>query len=144
VDDLNLANLPMLPADLAAEARLRALEGAGRCPDGTSRNRTAGPADAADDGPAASGEGSRRGLEAARGFEAVLLYRLMEAMQRTVPDSGLLSSPVARQMEGLFWFYLSHEVARRGGLGLWKDLARSLGLQADGSDPAPDTEGPQA
>jgi len=144
VDDLNLANLPMLPADLAAEARLRALEGAGRRPGGTSKNRTAGPADAAGHGLAASGEATRRGLEAARGFEAVLLYRLMEAMQRTVPDSGLLSSPVARQMEGLFWFYLSQEVARRGGLGLWKDLARSLGLQADGPQPTPDAEGPQA
>jgi len=84
-----------------------------------------------------------RGLEAARDFEAVLLHRMMEAMRRTVPDGGLLSSPATRQMEGLFWFYLAQEVARKGGIGLWKDLARSLDL-ASGNPPAPPAEGPQA
>jgi len=84
-----------------------------------------------------------RGLAAARDFESVLLHRMMEAMRRTVPDGGLLSSPATRQMEGLFWFYLAQEVARKGGIGLWKDLARSLDL-ADGDPPAPPAEGPQA
>ena len=84
-----------------------------------------------------------RGLEAARDFEAVLLHRLMEAMRQTVPDEGLFSSPATRQMEGLFWFYLAQEVADKGGIGLWKDLARSLNL-ADGDSPAPTAEGPQA
>lgn len=84
-----------------------------------------------------------RGLKAARDFEAVLLHRMMEAMRRTVPDGGMLSSPATRQMEGLFWFYLAQEVADRGGVGLWKDLARSLDL-AGADAPTPETRGPQA
>jgi len=86
---------------------------------------------------------SERGLAAARDFEAVLLHRLMEAMRQTVPEAGLLSSPATRQMESLFWFYLSQEVARKGGIGLWKDLARNLNL-AGGESPVPPAEGPQA
>lgn len=84
-----------------------------------------------------------RGLRAARDFEAVLLHRMMEAMRRTVPDGGLLSSPATRQMEGLFWFYMSQELARKGGIGLWKDLARNLDL-AEAGPPAPEAQGPQA
>ncbi|MFO8012992.1 MAG: rod-binding protein [Phycisphaerae bacterium] len=84
-----------------------------------------------------------RGLGAARDFEAVLLHRMMESMRRTVPDGGLFSSPATRQMEGLFWFYLAQEVARKGGIGLWKDLARSLDL-AGGDAPSPQAQGPQA
>ena len=68
---------------------------------------------------------------------------LMEAMRQTVPEAGLLSSPATRQMESLFWFYLSQEVARKGGIGLWKDLARNLNL-AGGESPVPPAEGPQA
>ncbi len=88
------------------------------------------------------GTDAARGREAARDFEAVLLHRLMESMRRTVPDSGLLSSPATRQMESLFWYYLSQEVARKGGIGLWKDLAQTLD-PAGGESPAP-AEGPQA
>ena len=84
-----------------------------------------------------------RGLEAARGFEAILLHRLVEAMRETIPDGGLLSSPAGRQVEGLFWFYLAEEMAKKGGVGLWKDLARKLDL-AGGDEPAAPAQGPQA
>jgi len=84
-----------------------------------------------------------RGLEAAHGFEAILLHRLVEAMRETVPDGGLLSSPAGRRIEGLFWFYLAEEMAKKGGVGLWKDLARKLEL-AGGDPPASPAQGPQA
>jgi Rod binding domain-containing protein len=117
MDGINLPDDPLLGADLlgpAVEARL------------SPKQREAA-----------------RGLEAARDFEAVLLHRMMEAMRRTVPDSELLSSPATRQMEGLFWFYLAQEVARKGGIGLWKDLARSLDL-AGAETPSPQAQGHQA
>jgi len=86
---------------------------------------------------------TRQGLKVARDFEGIFLQRLMEAMRQTVPDSGLLSSPVTRQMEGLFWMYMAEEVARQGGVGLGDDMARKLGL-AGAETPAPPTEGPSA
>ncbi len=64
---------------------------------------------------------------AARDFESVLLYRLLEEMRRTIPDSGLLETAQSKQMQGLFWFYLAEEVARRGGLGLWRQIHAGLG-----------------
>jgi len=66
----------------------------------------------------------------AKDFEAILLHRMMDQMRRTIPQSGLLDTAVSRQMEGLFWFYLAQEMAEKGGIGLWKDLARSMGLAA--------------
>jgi len=84
-----------------------------------------------------------RGMQAARDFESILLHRMMEAMRQTVPDGGLLSSPATRQMEGLFWFYLAQDVASKGGIGLWKDLARRLDL-AGSEPPSPQTQGTQA
>ncbi len=68
----------------------------------------------------------RRARQAARDFESVFIHRVMEAMRRTVPKGGLLSSGASEQMEGLFWMYLSREVAAKGGFGLWKELARRV------------------
>ena len=72
--------------------------------------------------------GDARGAEkAAKDFEAILLHRLMEEMRRTIPKSGLLDTAVSNQIDGLFWFYLAQEVADKGGIGLWQDLARRMG-----------------
>ncbi|MFW6133279.1 MAG: hypothetical protein ACOC8F_05225 [Planctomycetota bacterium] len=64
---------------------------------------------------------------AAKDFESVLLGKLLDAMKRTIPDSGLLSTGVSKQVQDLFWMYLSRELADSGGLGLWKDIARAYG-----------------
>ena len=64
--------------------------------------------------------------KAAKDFESVLLYKLMEEMRRTVPESGLLDSGASKQVEGIFWFYLAQEVANSGGLGLWKDIYKDM------------------
>ncbi len=64
--------------------------------------------------------------KAAKDFESVLLHKLMESMQRTIPDSGLLSSGITKQVQGMFWFYLAQEMADAGGVGLWKDVYRQM------------------
>ena len=64
--------------------------------------------------------------KAAKDFESVLLYKLMEEMRRTVPESELLESGASRQIEGIFWYYLAQEVADGGGLGLWKDVYKDM------------------
>jgi len=64
---------------------------------------------------------------AARDFESVLLHKLMEEMRRTVPESGLLGGGgVSQQVQGMFWYYLSQEMAQSGGIGLWKGLCEQF------------------
>ena len=76
----------------------------------------------------------------AKDFESVLLYKLMEQMQRTVGESGLLSSGISKQVKGIFWFYLAQEVADSGGLGLWKDIYRQITSSDQSSQAAPTVE----
>ena len=73
-------------------------------------------------------------MQAAKDFESVLLNKLMEAMQRTIPESGLLGNGITKQVQGLFWYYLSQEVADAGGTGLWRDIYRDI----TGAAPPPD------
>ncbi len=69
----------------------------------------------------------------ARDFESVFLHKVVEEMHRTVGDSGLLSDGVSKQITGLFWFYMTQELANQGGVGLWKDIYR----QTVGQEPGP-------
>jgi len=78
-------------------------------------------------------------VQAAKDFEAVLLNKLMEAMQATVPESGLLEDGTSKQIQSIFWSYLSQDVADKGGMGLWKDLYRQL--SASGADETPSPHG---
>ncbi len=68
--------------------------------------------------------------KAAKGFESVLLHKLMESMQRTIPDSGLLNNGITKQIQGIFWFYLAQEMADAGGVGLWRDIYQQMTNQA--------------
>jgi Rod binding domain-containing protein len=78
---------------------------------------------------------------AARDFESVLLHKVFEEMQRTVPESGLLETGTTEQVQSLFWFYLAQDVAAKGGIGLWKELARQMGPVA--KEGSPDAPAPQ-
>jgi Rod binding domain-containing protein len=77
---------------------------------------------------------------ACKDFESVLVHKLLGEMKRTIPDSGLLDSPASKQVEGIFWYHLSQDVARRGGLGLWQELYRQFGGRTDNTPDAPTVE----
>lgn len=79
----------------------------------------------------ATGAGSPVGVakKAARDFESILLNKVMEEMQNTVPDSGLLDGAMTKQVQGMFWFYLSQDVASKGGAGMWKQLYQQMASQ---------------
>ena len=70
--------------------------------------------------------GDKEAEKAAKDFESVLLLKLLEEMERSIPKSGLLESSTTKQVQGLFWFYLAQDVGRSGGLGLWKQMAEEL------------------
>ena len=73
---------------------------------------------------------------AAKDFESVLLYKLMEEMKRTVPESDLFSTGASRQVEGIFWYYLAQEVAKQGGLGVWREIYKDMMGTAAGANSA--------
>ena len=58
----------------------------------------------------------------AKDFESILLNRLLEEMNNTVGESGLLDDKMSKQIYGIFTYYLSQDLAQKGGLGLWKQL----------------------
>ena len=64
--------------------------------------------------------------KAAKDFESVFLNTLLQEMGKTVGQSGLLNGAMTEQVQGIVWFYLSQDVASRGGMGLWKELLHHL------------------
>lgn len=76
--------------------------------------------------------------KAAKSFESVLMTKLLDEMRRTIPQSDLLEGGgAAQQTQDIFWMYLGQDLGNRGGLGLWKDLARQMNAA---STPAPSLE----
>ena len=69
--------------------------------------------------------------KAAKDFESVLLYRLLEEMKRTIPESGLLETGISKQVQDIFWFYLAQDMADKGGIGLGKELYRQMNQSTD-------------
>ncbi len=64
--------------------------------------------------------------QSAKDFESVLLNKLMEQMKNTIGDWGFERDGASEQVQGLFWLYLSQDVANNGGIGLWKEIYRFL------------------
>jgi flagellar protein FlgJ len=73
----------------------------------------------------AAGAGSveeDRKKKIAKDFEGVLLNKVMDEMQNSVPESGLFEDETSKQMQSLFSMYLAQDVAATGGVGLWKQI----------------------
>jgi Rod binding domain-containing protein len=83
----------------------------------------------------AKGDDVKQVEKLAKDFEGVLLNKLMDEMQKTIPDSGLLSSPATKQMKGMFWMFLSQSLADKGGIGLARQLTRDFKKMAHITEP---------
>lgn len=64
--------------------------------------------------------------EVAKDFESVLLNKLLDAMKNSIQDWGLEKDAASKQTHGIFWLYLGRDIAKNGGLGLWKDIYQYL------------------
>ena len=64
--------------------------------------------------------------QVAKDFESVLLYKMLEQMKNTIGDWGTEKDGASDQVQGIFWMYLSREIADNGGLGLWRDIYQYL------------------
>lgn len=83
----------------------------------------------------ASAHGGADPVQVAKDFESLLLSKVVEEMARTVEDSGLDEDGAAQQVHDLFYSSLSQDLAAKGGLGLWKQIARQLGANTAANRP---------
>ncbi|MGQ3685525.1 MAG: rod-binding protein [Candidatus Loosdrechtia sp.] len=65
--------------------------------------------------------------KATKNFEAVLLNMVLQAMWKTIPQSGLFEKENSTQLyEGLMLSSLAEEMAGKGGVGIAKMLYQQL------------------
>lgn len=64
--------------------------------------------------------------QVAKDFESVLLGKLLDEMKSYIGDWGFEKSQASEQIQGIFRLYLSRHLADNGGLGMWKDIYKTL------------------
>ncbi len=62
----------------------------------------------------------------AKDFESVLLNKLFDQMSKSIGNWGFDKDGPSEQVQGIFWLYLARDIANQGGMGLWKDIYKSL------------------
>ncbi len=67
-----------------------------------------------------------KAMEVAKGFESVLLNKVMEGMERTIPKSGLFTDKTGEQIRSMFWQFMSEGMVDQGGIGLWKQVYNDI------------------
>lgn len=65
-------------------------------------------------------------IQTAKDFESLLLNKLLDQMKNTVGEWGFEKEGVSSQVDGIFWLYLARDISDQGGLGLWKDIYKSM------------------
>ena len=70
--------------------------------------------------------------QVAKDFESVLLNKLLDEMSKSIGNWGFDKDGASKQIQGIFRLYLARDMANNGGMGLWKDIYKSL----TNSDPA--------
>lgn len=68
----------------------------------------------------------KKKMKVAKEFEGILIGQLMNQMKETIGESGLLEDGSSKQIQDMFWSFLSEEVADNGGMGLWKNVYESM------------------
>jgi len=62
----------------------------------------------------------------AKDFEAIFINKLLGEMKKTIGKWGFEEDGASEQIQGLFWSQLADNIGGNGGLGLWKDIYKSL------------------
>ena len=85
-------------------------------------------------------QGQEKLKEAAKKFEAVFVHKLLGAMRETVPNDGLFGDGISKQMQDMYWMFMGDEMAKRGSLGMWKELSQQFGCDENALDPSQPAE----
>jgi Rod binding domain-containing protein len=62
----------------------------------------------------------------AKDFESVFINKLLDEMKNTIGDWGSEKDGAGKQIDDIFWSYLSQDIANNGGFGLGKNIYQSL------------------
>ncbi len=65
-------------------------------------------------------------IQVARDFESILINNLLDQMKNTVGNWGFEKDGASDQVDGIFWLHLARDIANHGGLGLWKEIYKSM------------------
>lgn len=65
-------------------------------------------------------------IQFAKDFESVFINKLLDEMKNTIGDWGSEKDGAAKQIDGLFFSQLARNLAGNGGIGMWKDIYKSL------------------
>jgi Rod binding domain-containing protein len=65
-------------------------------------------------------------VQFSKDFESIFVGKLLEVMKDSIVDWNDEKDGSAKQVESLFWSQLGENVSDNGGLGLWKDIYKSL------------------
>ena len=68
----------------------------------------------------------------AQDFESIFIHQLMETMKATIPDEES-EDAAAGQVKSMYWSFMAQAVSDQGGLGLWKDIYKSMSNNSDAS-----------
>jgi len=79
-------------------------------------------------------------MQAAKKFEALFVHKLLGSMRQTIPEGGLFGDGISKQMQDMYWMFMGDEMAKRGSLGMWKELSQQFGGVAGNPDQASEVE----
>jgi len=65
-------------------------------------------------------------IKFAKDFESVFVNKLLDEMRKTVGDWGFEKDDASKQIDGLFSMFLAQDISNNGGLGLWREIYKSL------------------
>ena len=64
--------------------------------------------------------------EIAKDFESIFITHMLGEMKKGIGEWGFEKDGASQQMQDLFWTFMGQEAGRQGGIGLWKDIYRSM------------------
>lgn len=65
-------------------------------------------------------------IQFAKDFESVFMNKLLDEMKNTIGGWGEEKDGAGQQVEGIFWMYMARNIGDNGGIGMWKDIYKSL------------------
>jgi Rod binding domain-containing protein len=68
----------------------------------------------------------QRKVQSAKDFESLLVGKMVDSMKDTVGSSELLEDEGSEQVQAMFWMHMSSALSQQGGVGLWKDIYKSV------------------
>jgi Rod binding domain-containing protein len=63
----------------------------------------------------------------AKDFESLLINKLLDEMKNSIGEWGFERDGASSQIQGIFWMYLSQDISDNGGIGLWKEIYKTMG-----------------